>query len=513
MVNILPSIPTILYLTATFTTPSRALFEMGFRRYLFSGEPYPPLDTYSRPYICNTINQPPNPTNFIKWIVMRFTTSRGYGSNPVLDTPPQAIAFYRSQAPTRAGPHCIFPHAEAIAHYYPSSHTMQWFKTRRSSLTHFRVLEEDNSREWNAMMEEGLKEGGVMYRSYTSGGWNKSPVAINVQDEDYNFGFEGSSGDDSWRDENDSEENFPTSPDSEGWDYEEGEEGEEDDDGGVGGDQGYSSDDGADADTEVNTEASGWAFLDTVGSGLRDVDPWDRFSIMSEIVEASEEEEEEEEDPDDSEEWGEIISWKPPVEDDLPPQRQYNNYNTEIEDVDRNLIRLRNKLIESGQYVPVPSVYRHQSLGELRWMGFNIYPKEEIDGVRLEWLAQAFYDWKMLNGLDGNLRWTQLTPTQRDSLTAFLAVQPKWTADPYIVELVREHNRLATTTAAQNQVTNWGQSNPWSSDFLVKQEDENEPEFGVKQEGDGGIQTKIEGEDIQGEKLDIQVKLEDEELL
>ncbi|KAK6537265.1 hypothetical protein TWF694_011457 [Orbilia ellipsospora] len=490
MVQMLSFIPTILCLITTLPSPSHARFEIGFRRYLFSESAYPPLDTYQSPYACNSINQPINPTNFIKWIVLRFTTSRGYGSNPFVDSAPQAIAFYRSQAPTNYGPHCLFHNAEAIAHYYPTSNTMQWFKTRRASLTHFRVLDE-NSREWKLMLDERLQEGGVIYRSYNSG-WNKSPTAISIQDDEENFGFDGSSSDDSWRDENDSEDSFPEEPDTSFV--------EEDDEVGY---ENYSAD-SANADTEVNTEAPGWGFMDMVAPGLREVDPWDRFTMISEILEANED--------GDHDDYGEILSSKIPVEDE-PPLVQYN---TEIKDVDRNLIRLRNQLIDNGQYVPVPSIYREKSLGELRWMGFKIYPKEEVEEVRLEWVAQAFYGWKKLNGLNGDTRWVQLTPAQRESLAAFLGVQPKWQAESYIVDLVREHN-IGATRAAQNQVTDWGHGNAWSSDFLVKQEDEDEFTVGQghggawnESQNNGDIQPKMEEEDFP-ENDNFQVKHEEDD--
>ncbi|RVD89569.1 uncharacterized protein DFL_000572 [Arthrobotrys flagrans] len=98
-----------------------------------------------------------NPNTVIS-IALRSTTggiNTGYNAHP-----PPAIAFSLSPNPTGAGPHCIDPQLVMIGRYYNIENSQEIFFGPLGQITHFKVVDGEESHAWRMWDENVRGEGG-----------------------------------------------------------------------------------------------------------------------------------------------------------------------------------------------------------------------------------------------------------------------------------------------------------------------------------------------------------------
>ncbi|EPS41170.1 hypothetical protein H072_4983 [Dactylellina haptotyla CBS 200.50] len=386
-----------LYLLVALSAPVSCLFEIGFLDSLWGTGSSPTLKHYGNPYDCNNIPQPPNPSNFIKWIVMKVTDTVQYPFSNNRPMPPQPVIFYGSQAPTASGPHCTLQNMEIIAWYYPDFNRLQWFTNKGNRLTHFKELH-DNSPEWAIIEDEGITMSDVLFKAAEGNEWIYAPSMIDSGDDD--FMFDGNS-DENYDLEGFQQGIYSSDEGSAEYEYRQGSNGSP-----------------SERDTARNSRSLGYWDRDSASQDR--VDPWDWDVSPSMVIE-----EEIEVAPDVVQRGSVGLA----IQEDTQP--------APIDESDRLNVEIRNNLVNSGRYIPVATTYRMKPLKELRRMGFIIDPWQEIDGIRMEWAAQVFDEWKSEAGISKHATTPQLTPEQRQAFVEYLKLQPgpAWMAAPYIGEL------------------------------------------------------------------------------
>ncbi|EPS41151.1 hypothetical protein H072_4984 [Dactylellina haptotyla CBS 200.50] len=394
---------------------SSALFQMAFNEHFLDADHQPKYINYpeATPNECYEI--PQTPSNFIQYIIMRI-------SDPT--NPPNGIAFYKSRAPNGSGPHCTFRHLETITRYYPQANSQQWFSTKSSSgLTHFKILRNDYSHEWDLVEDQHLQPGGMLYRIYLNRhDWTKIEAAVERKDLDYDWtGWVEEDDDD---DDDDDQEWYPDDYYYHGAGMNPANpetvfrvppvEGEEDELEKASVDTAAYTDENKSAgEDEMNTLADIWSNFGIDDPGEDDLD--DENAMLEDDIdnedyddeyydEYGEEQKKTENDPNKLTYWEKLEKLRPQHFVALENERA----------------RRRNQDIQRGIYTPIPENRRDRPLEELYGYGYYIDPKQEFAALKKEWAEDKFSDWKEENGVDENVTADNLTPEQKKSFVLYL---------------------------------------------------------------------------------------------
>ncbi|KAK6513141.1 hypothetical protein TWF506_009307 [Arthrobotrys conoides] len=447
---------TAICLLSTLPNLVFASFEMAFDNYLYGEGRAPQYRAYDDQG-CNRIPPITTDPRVIISIALRTTTvglNTGYNTRP-----PPAIAFYFNPNPTGPGPHCIDSQLVMIGRYHDFADSQEFFFTPLPDITHFRVVDDEESYAWR-MWDENVdgtngdigRIGTVVYA--TGEGWRTS-VRNDIMVRDLEF---------DWTPVIRGGRDWVSSSGDSGVEEEEEEgEGEEEvvSEGGV-------SDSSSDplALRRIPPRLNPVPEIEDVGGedslgfsplrasrqsalgmdldllafdGYDNLDQVDQFQSPPPLPQVDEEfgnpTEEEEVDRQERYHTERVFQLA-----DLQQQQRRRAMMEPITDLER-IVRVRNQQIDGGNYTPIPPSQRHRSYGDLVQSGWFIDSERELRARWQEYMTIAFLRFKERHGIGAEVSADRLTQRQRDLFVDFLRRDgtPMFFQETYMRPIINSH--------------------------------------------------------------------------
>ncbi|KAK6343655.1 hypothetical protein TWF730_011246 [Orbilia blumenaviensis] len=393
-------------------------FEMAFDNYVY-GEGRAP--TY-RAYDDRTCNRVPpvGVPDILVSIALRSSTQgiqTGYNTRP-----PPAIAFYRHLNPTGPSPHCVDDALVMVARFYDVPNTVQFFRSPLSRITHFKVIDDEQSHAWRVWDENVPRDdvrpelwdpdypdadldnrSGIVIWATDGNRWRSEPNnSILYRPLNYDWQARIRLPEELDSDNGSSINDLP----SEGSDIQEI--------------MAFRPD-------MSPQRRGGPEDEDSMGFDLRRVDSAGSADVPYDDLTEEEQVERQQE-----YHTGRIFQMANLQE------RQRQRAMEEPMDPDGLLMRARNDEIDGGNYTPIPPSQRNRTYEQLLTNGWYIDPQQELRARWQEYMTIAFLRFKEQHGLNNDVSVAELTPRQREAFVEFLRLDgtPMFFEEPYIRTLL-----------------------------------------------------------------------------